>query len=79
MKGDEEFRESSKSYIQFANEIFIYAEVLPEFEKMLKNSKITSIKITEMVAPCYKATFGYIEGNIKIRLSNRVYKTKYFI
>ncbi|XP_061393064.1 uncharacterized protein LOC133328516 [Musca vetustissima] len=62
MRGDVEFRESSKSYVQFANEIFIYSDVLPQYEKLLNELKITSLKISELVPNCYKAAFGYIEG-----------------
>ncbi|XP_013115896.2 uncharacterized protein LOC106093387 [Stomoxys calcitrans] len=63
MKGDVAFRESSKSYVQFANEIFIYAQVLPEFEKLLKELQLTTqININDLVPKCYKAAYGYIEG-----------------
>uniref|UniRef100_T1PB49 Ecdysteroid kinase n=1 Tax=Musca domestica TaxID=7370 RepID=T1PB49_MUSDO len=62
MRGDVEFRESSKSYVQFANEIFIYSDVLPQYEKLLNELKITTLKITELAPSCYKAAFGYIEG-----------------
>ncbi|XP_073835721.1 uncharacterized protein [Musca autumnalis] len=62
MRGDVEFRVSSKSYIQFANEIFIYSDVLPQYEVLLNELQITSLKITDLVPTCYKAAFGYIEG-----------------
>ncbi|XP_065365477.1 uncharacterized protein LOC135958497 [Calliphora vicina] len=62
MRGDVAFRESSKSYIQFANEIYIYGTVLPYYEKFLKDMKITSINIMDLVPPTYIAKFGYIEG-----------------
>ncbi|KAM7350206.1 uncharacterized protein ACRADG_008844 [Cochliomyia hominivorax] len=62
MRGDVAFRESSKSYIQFANEIYIYATVLPYYDKFLKELNIQDIKILELVPPTYKAEFGYIEG-----------------
>ncbi|XP_075156520.1 uncharacterized protein LOC142229827 isoform X2 [Haematobia irritans] len=62
MRGDFAFRESSKSYIQFANEIFIYAEVLLEFGKLLNELKVATLKINDFVPLCYKAEFGFIEG-----------------
>ncbi|XP_037961210.1 uncharacterized protein LOC119690262 [Teleopsis dalmanni] len=61
MKGDTDFRESSKSYIQFANEIYIYAKVLPEFNKILKSVDI-NISVEDWVAHAYAAKFGFIEG-----------------
>lgn len=63
MRGDVAFRESSKSYIQFANEIHIYSNVLPEYEKLLKDLKVNTVKITDLVPRSYAAKFGYIEGN----------------
>lgn len=62
MRGDVAFRESSKSYIQFANEIYIYSTVLPYYDKFLKEMNLKEIKILDLVPPVFKAQFGYIEG-----------------
>lgn len=40
MKGDENFRKSTKSHIQFSNENYIYSTVIPAFKQFLKNSSI---------------------------------------
>ncbi|XP_037825088.1 uncharacterized protein LOC119613218 [Lucilia sericata] len=62
MRGDVAFRESSKSYIQFANEIYIYGTVLPYYEKFLKDLGVTTINVKDLVPPTFVAKFGYIEG-----------------
>lgn len=61
MKGDVCFRESSKSYIQFANEIFVYKRALPAFAKVLATAKL-NITIDDWVPHPYVAKFGYIAG-----------------
>lgn len=62
MRGDHQFRVTSNAYIQFANEIYTYSTILPQYEKFLRELKVTSINIRNLVAPCYIAKFGYIEG-----------------
>ncbi|XP_065365169.1 uncharacterized protein LOC135958214 [Calliphora vicina] len=62
MRGDTDFRESSKSYTQYGNEIYTYNTVLPLYEKLLKDMKITSINVKQLVPPIYIAKFGYIQG-----------------
>ncbi|KAH8382928.1 hypothetical protein KR009_005848 [Drosophila setifemur] len=62
MKGDEDFRENSNSYIQFANEIFAYAEVLPAYEHLLRESRLANDVVTNWVPRCYFAKFGQVEG-----------------
>ncbi|XP_016944763.3 uncharacterized protein [Drosophila suzukii] len=62
MKGTEDFRESSNSYIQFANEIFAYAEILPAYENVLRTSHLESDVVTNWVPRCYFARFGQVEG-----------------
>jgi len=62
MKGTEDFRESSNSYIQFANEIFAYAEILPAYENVLRTSHLESKVVTNWVPRCYFAKFGQVEG-----------------
>ncbi|XP_036339165.1 uncharacterized protein LOC118748676 [Rhagoletis pomonella] len=61
MKGDVAFRESSKSYVQFANEIFVYQRALSVFAKLLASAKL-NITIDDWVPHPYVAKFGYIEG-----------------
>lgn len=61
MKGTEEFRESSNSYIQFANEIFAYAEILPAYEHLLRTSHLSSDVVTNWVPRCYFAKFGQVD------------------
>ncbi|XP_017088202.2 uncharacterized protein [Drosophila bipectinata] len=61
MKGDEAFRKSSNSYIQFANEIFGYAEILPAYEHVLRESHLSSDVVTNWVPRCYFAKFGQVD------------------
>lgn len=61
MKGDEAFRKSSNSYIQFANEIFGYAEILPAYEHLLRESHLSSDVVTNWVPRCYFAKFGQVD------------------
>uniref|UniRef100_A0A6P4E6B4 Uncharacterized protein LOC108039529 n=1 Tax=Drosophila rhopaloa TaxID=1041015 RepID=A0A6P4E6B4_DRORH len=62
MKGTEEFRKSSNSYIQFANEIFAYAEILPAYESLLRTSHLVSDVVGNWVPRCYFAKFGQVEA-----------------
>ncbi|XP_017034641.1 uncharacterized protein [Drosophila kikkawai] len=62
MKGTEEFRESSNSYIQFGNETFAYAEILPAYEHLLRASRLSSDVVTNWVPRCYYAKFGQVDG-----------------
>lgn len=61
MKGDVVFRTASKSYLQFANEVYIYASVLPRFQRLLKNSAST-VRIESWVPTIYYGFFGAITG-----------------
>jgi len=62
MKGTEEFREQSNSYIQFANEVFAYAEILPAYEHLLRTSHLASEVVTNWMPRCYFAKFGLVNG-----------------
>lgn len=62
MKGSPEFRESSKSYTQFANEVFLYAELLPAYEQLLRGSKLETFVVDEFVPRAYCAKFGVVQG-----------------
>ncbi|EDW87232.1 uncharacterized protein LOC6526401 [Drosophila yakuba] len=62
MKGTEEFRETSNSYIQFSNEIFAYAEILPAYENVLRTSHLESDVVKNWIPRCYFARFGQVEG-----------------
>ncbi|XP_037827377.1 uncharacterized protein LOC119615435 [Lucilia sericata] len=62
MRGDVSFRETSKSYTQFSNEIYAYGKVLPAYDKLLKDLNVNSLNVKDLVAPIYIAKFGYIEG-----------------
>lgn len=55
MKGDENFRESSKSHIQFSNENYIYDTVIPAFKKFLKSS---SINLDDLIPRVYFSATG---------------------
>ncbi|KAH8289654.1 hypothetical protein KR054_008628 [Drosophila jambulina] len=71
MKGTEEFRESSNSYIQFGNEVFAYAEILPAYEHLLRASHLSSDVVTNWVPRCYYAKFGQVEGeSLRLILPN---------
>ncbi|XP_004523615.1 uncharacterized protein LOC101461318 [Ceratitis capitata] len=61
MKGDVAFRESSKSYIQFANETCVYDCILPAFAKVLTAAKL-DLTIDDWVPHPFIAKFGYIDG-----------------
>ncbi|XP_044252006.1 uncharacterized protein [Drosophila takahashii] len=62
MKGEKEFREQSNSYIQFANEVFAYAEILPAYEHLLRTSHLSSELVANWVPSCYFARFGLVRG-----------------
>ncbi|KAH8295592.1 hypothetical protein KR018_006706 [Drosophila ironensis] len=62
MKGTEEFRVASNSYIQFANEIFAYAEILPAYEHVLRTSHLSADMVSNWVPRCYFAKFGQVQG-----------------
>ncbi|XP_017054730.1 uncharacterized protein LOC108097140 [Drosophila ficusphila] len=62
MKGTEEFREQSNSYIQFRNEVFAYAEILPAYENLLRMSNLSSEMVANWVPRCYFAKFGKVDG-----------------
>lgn len=65
MKGSPEFRDSSKSYTQFANEVFLYAELLPAYEQLLRGSKLETFVIDEFVPRAYCAKFGLVKGECR--------------
>ena len=64
MKGSPEFRESSKCYTQFANEIFVYAELLPAYENLVRSSKLNTDLVEHLVPRVYCAKFGQIQGKL---------------
>lgn len=61
MKGDEQFRNGTKSYTQFANEIYYYTRIQPCFEQMLADSR-SSIAFENITPKVYLAFFGRIPG-----------------
>ncbi|EDW05924.1 uncharacterized protein LOC6585454 [Drosophila mojavensis] len=61
MKGSPEFRESGKCYTQFANEVFVYAELLPAYENLLRDSKLNTELVEQFVPRVYCAKFGLIK------------------
>lgn len=75
MKGDEAFRKSSNSYIQFANEIFGYAEILPAYEHLLRESHLSSDVVTNWVPRCYIAKFGQVDSEYFGRGRNLFFKS----
>uniref|UniRef100_A0A1A9UDS8 CHK kinase-like domain-containing protein n=1 Tax=Glossina austeni TaxID=7395 RepID=A0A1A9UDS8_GLOAU len=62
MRGEGDFRQSSKSYIQFANEIYFYTSVLAAFKEVMEVAEECSVKVEDLLPKCYVAEFGYIEG-----------------
>lgn len=64
MKGDKHFRVSSKSYEQFANEIFIYARVLPYYDEIIERSGVEGIGSSNWIADIYVAKFGVFSGEL---------------
>lgn len=62
MKGDENFRVSSRCYIQFANEVFIYSQVIPYYADVIAKAGIENIKPSNWIPRVYIAKYGIIEG-----------------
>ncbi|EDW81830.1 uncharacterized protein Dwil_GK25451 [Drosophila willistoni] len=62
MKGSPEFRETSKSYTQFANEVYAYAEVLPAYEHLLRSSHLNTDIVSEFVPHPFLAKFGVFDN-----------------
>lgn len=63
MKGDKHFRVSSKSYEQFANEIFIYSKVLPYYDEIIEKSGVKGVVGSQnWIADIYVAKFGVFPG-----------------
>ncbi|XP_055849166.1 uncharacterized protein LOC129914120 [Episyrphus balteatus] len=62
MKGDEHFRVSSRCYIQFANEILIYSQVIPYYEEVLSKANVETIKAEHWIPKVYVAQYGTIKG-----------------
>ncbi|KAL5273400.1 hypothetical protein ACFFRR_000252 [Megaselia abdita] len=58
MKGDKHFRVSSKSYEQFANEIFIYSKVIPYYDEIIEKSGVKSVSSKNWIADVFVAKFG---------------------
>ena len=65
MRGDKLFREASKAYIQFANEVYFYSTIMPCYEKFLKEHNLNGNIIRDLVPKIYQAKFGYIEGKFE--------------
>lgn len=63
MRGERDFRQSSKSYIQFANEIYVYTSILAAFKEVMEVAEECSVKVEDLLPKCYVAEFGYIEGS----------------
>lgn len=57
MKGDENFRESTKSHLQFSNENYIYKIVIPAFKQFLKSSSINLDDLIPRVYFCETGSF----------------------
>lgn len=65
----DDFREATDSDVQFSNEIFIYKEVLPAFEKLLL--AVGSEKSTLKWCPrSYFSEFGVFKGSNEFALLN---------
>lgn len=53
MKGSEEFRLSSQSYLQFQNEIFFYDKILPNFNSYLINNETVAVDLNHWLPKTY--------------------------
>lgn len=62
MKGDKHFRVNSKSYEQFANEIFIYAQVIPYYDGIIEKAGVGGVGSQNWIADIYVAKFGVFPG-----------------
>lgn len=61
MKGDDNFRTGSRGYTQFANEVYIYATVLPRFQRLLSDTQ-SRLRIESWVPRMYYGFFGAVAG-----------------
>lgn len=59
MKGDEEFRKTSKSFIMCYNEVFVYEKVIPYFKAFLK-ARESLIACEEWTSKVYHLYYGKI-------------------
>lgn len=64
MKGDKEFREATKAFIQCRNEVYIYEEVIPCFRRFLEGYGST-INCDNWTPKIYKIHYGKIPGENK--------------
>lgn len=62
MKGDKEFRDSSKSFIQCRNEVYIYEKVIPYFKRFISTRSSCSIDAEQWTPKVYRAFYGIIPG-----------------
>lgn len=61
MKGEDSFRCATRGYVQFANEIYLYTQVLPCFEKMLRSSK-SLMSLDDLTPIVFYGFFGQVAG-----------------
>lgn len=65
MKGDDNYRFASRSYVQFANEIYMYTQVLPQFEKLLRSSQ-SPLSLEDVTPRVFYGFFGQVAGMCKL-------------
>lgn len=64
MKGSAEFRETSKSFVQCRNEVFIYDKVIPYLKSFIKNRK-TTMEPDEWTPKVFHQFYGKIPGKLR--------------
>lgn len=61
MKGDKEFRDDSKSFIQCRNEVTIYEKVIPYLKRFI-STRPSSIEAEKWTPKVYRSFYGIIPG-----------------
>lgn len=63
MKGDDNFRDLTKSTMMFTNEIHVYRDIIPFFKKQLKENNVTLFNPEDWWTPkVYFADYGVFDG-----------------
>lgn len=65
MKGSPEFRETNKSYTHFANEVFLYAGLLPAYEQLLRCSNLEIFVVDDFVPSSARSMVNPVRFSIQ--------------
>lgn len=77
MKGDNKFRQSSNANIQFGNEIYIYTNVMENFQQFINESSgggggggNRTFNMDSWLPKVYHCFCGHIPGKYQLRINN---------